>query len=386
MNKALHIFVYLFLIIAGGVAYLVYEIYPKKEELADRNDLMKSYIERFYNTLENPTNNIEKAEVKSSKNLTDYNDYLYDTGDTDADDLAKKDGDPLSNWEFKYELANETKDWANDGHKGVLKDIYANPNAVDKTTRDSKAEKVLQKMVDDSVAQREQLKQIRVAYKNAREGFKPLVKEINELKPEVRKLNRIKKELEEDKKLLEEEKQKLNDTILDNESTINDLNGKIVDQQNNINQLNKNIEEANKAYEKEKELTENLKKKVADLLNSLRNVTTIADGNAGEVGAAVSSVAAGTKGKIIEVNNDAVFAIIEVTPEAMKELKGNDASRPLPLLEYVVTRPGFKGPAGEIVGRIRLRQEVPGKNWIICDILANWSQDSLKKDDVIVAD
>ena len=41
---------------------------------------------------------------------------------------------------------------------------------------------------------------------------------------------------------------------------------------------------------------------------------------------------------------------------------------------------------GEIVGRIRLRQEVAGKNWIVCDILANWSQDSIKKDDVVFAD
>lgn len=386
MNKALHIFVYLFLIIAGGVAYLVYEIYPKKEELADRNDLMKSYIERFYNTLENPTNNIGKAAVKRSKDLADYEDYLYDTGDTDADDLEKKDGDSIGNWEFKYELANETKDWANDGHVGVLKDIYADPNAVDKTTRGSKAETVLQKMVDDSAAQQEQLKQVRIAFKNAREGFKPLVKEINELKPKVRKLNGQVRDLEKDKTQLEEEKQKLNDTILEKESKINELNGSINGYRQEIDELNGKIRSTNESLEKEKELTDKLKKMIQDLQKSLYNATAVASGNAGEVGAAVSSVAAGAKGKIIEANNDAVFAIIEVTPEAMKELKGNDATKPLPILEFTVTRPGFKGPAGEIVGRIRLRQEVPGKNWIICDILANWSQDNIKKDDIIVAD
>lgn len=382
MNKALHIFVYLFLIIAGGVAYLVYEIHPKKEELADRNELLNSYVERFYNTLENQTN----AAVKTSKDLRDIDDYMYDTGDTDADASAKKDGNPLGNWPFEYELTNGTKDWQNDGHKGVLKEIYADKNAVKKSTRDSKAEKVLREMVEASEAQRKKLDETRKALAEVKEGFKPLVEEINNLKPQVRKLNGNVRDLENEKKLLEEEKDSLNSKIVEKDSKINELNGSIVGLKTDIENLNDQIRAANESYEKEKELTDKLKKMVQDLQKSLYNATAVASGNAGEIGSAVTSVAAGTKGKIIEVDNEAVFAIIEVTPEAMKELKGNDASKPLPILEFTVTRPGFKGPAGEIVGRIRLRQEVHGKNWIICDILANWSQDNLKKEDVIVAD
>ena len=81
-----------------------------------------------------------------------------------------------------------------------------------------------------------------------------------------------------------------------------------------------------------------------------------------------------------------MFAIVEFTPEAMKELKGDDLSRPLPPMEFGVKRAGFKGAAGEFIGRLRLKQEVAGKNYIVCDILSNWSQDELKQDDVVFAD
>ena len=49
-------------------------------------------------------------------------------------------------------------------------------------------------------------------------------------------------------------------------------------------------------------------------------------------------------------------------------------------------RKGFKGEAGEFVGRVRLRQEVKGKNYVVCDILGPWEQDKLKAGDVLFAD
>ena len=49
-------------------------------------------------------------------------------------------------------------------------------------------------------------------------------------------------------------------------------------------------------------------------------------------------------------------------------------------------RPGFKGEAGEFIGRIRLRQEVKGKPYVICDILGAWEQDKIAPNDIIFAD
>ena len=89
---------------------------------------------------------------------------------------------------------------------------------------------------------------------------------------------------------------------------------------------------------------------------------------------------------MVEADNENMFAIVAFTPEAMKELKGDNPNNALPALDLGVKRPGFAGPAGEFVGRIRLRQEVREKNYIICDILGSWKQDDLKADDIIFAD
>ena len=49
-------------------------------------------------------------------------------------------------------------------------------------------------------------------------------------------------------------------------------------------------------------------------------------------------------------------------------------------------RKGFNGPAGEFVGRIRLRQGVQGKNFVIADILGDWKQAEAQKGDVVFAE
>jgi C4-dicarboxylate transporter DctM subunit len=54
---------------------------------------------------------------------------------------------------------------------------------------------------------------------------------------------------------------------------------------------------------------------------------------------------------------------------------------------YIIARrKGFKGAAGEFVGKIRLRQSVSGKNFVIADVLGDWSQAEAAKGDVIFAD
>ena len=81
-----------------------------------------------------------------------------------------------------------------------------------------------------------------------------------------------------------------------------------------------------------------------------------------------------------------MFAIVEFSEESLKELKGEDSNRPLPALELGIRRPGFKGEAGEFIGRVRLRQEVKGKPYVICDILGAWEQDKVAPNDIIFAD
>ena len=126
-------------------------------------------------------------------------------------------------------------------------------------------------------------------------------------------------------------------------------------------------EELEKSEERVKQLTKMLQEQ-------LHQTGT----NAGK--GTIASIPVGDKGKIIHVDNENMFAIISLSDTAMKQLKGNDMNGPIPLLEFGVKRDG------KFVGRIRLRQEVPGKNYVTCDILTNWAQDELKPGDVVFAE
>ena len=44
MNKALHVFIYLFLILTGAALYFTYETFLNKEEMSDRNKALRDTI------------------------------------------------------------------------------------------------------------------------------------------------------------------------------------------------------------------------------------------------------------------------------------------------------------------------------------------------------
>ena len=81
-----------------------------------------------------------------------------------------------------------------------------------------------------------------------------------------------------------------------------------------------------------------------------------------------------------------MFCVIEFTDEAMKEMLGAARQNALPSLTLGILRKGFNGAAGEFVGKVRLRQSVSGKNFVIADILGDWSQSPVEKGDVIFAE
>ena len=182
--------------------------------------------------------------------------------------------------------------------------------------------------------------------------------------------------LKEEKAGLEADKVKLQNDIKDQRQTIESLKG-------DLDQAQEETANVRDELEKEVKMVEALKKQVQTLLQQ-RN-TPATPGQKTELGQAISSLPFGDKGEIIRADNDFMYAIVRFDETAMQELKGKDLSQPLPMLELAVKRKGFNGPAGELVGRIRLRQEVIGKPLVMCDILSNWSQDPLQPGDIVFA-
>lgn len=392
MNKALHVFVYLFLVLTGAALFFAYETFLNKEEMSDRNKALRdtiieasAYIEKDTKYASNeacPEADKYKidispltAEMATSGNpetkdvLAEAEAYRYGLEDSVHDPLAwgKKERDLLRNI---YEIDPATGKPFDDG--------------TTKMTADSDAVRLLRKFVDSLRKQKDQFNKTREAIPSLRKQVENLVAEVNDLKPQIRKDRKTIEERDQSITELTDQKTKLEGEIVDKKAQIDQLNVEITSLRDDITTARQETEAAKEELEKEKEMVTKLKKMIQDLQKSM--IASVGTPGSSELGAAVTSLPAGDKGKILLANNENAFVIIEVTPEAMMELKGNDLTRPLPLLDFPIKRPGFEGPAGEIVGRVRLRQDVPGKNWIVCDILTNWTQSELKQNDIVFAD
>jgi len=67
----------------------------------------------------------------------------------------------------------------------------------------------------------------------------------------------------------------------------------------------------------------------------------------------------------------------------MTELLGPNREGSLPQVELMVRRPGLKSSSGDFVTRIRLRQALRQQNLVVADILIDWEQSPIEKNDVI---
>ncbi|MBR2838783.1 MAG: hypothetical protein IKE55_08375 [Kiritimatiellae bacterium] len=375
MNKVLHVLVYVFLALASAALWFELQLNAKRAELTDRNRMQEDYLVKLART-------IEKAEPEKGASF----EIRKDASPVEAKLVDSPDMENvLEEYPAALEQANlETYNW--DGQRTGLRSVYvrdAEGNPVmdgnQPQTRDSDEDKMLKRLFDSAKSQQSRLNSTRAALTDLRSKLEAAVAEINKLKPEARQDKVTIEEQNEKVAKLEEEKSGLESQVTKAKSQIDELNGEITSKNDEIASKNDEIEAKNEEIAKRDKLIENLKQ----LLKS--SIQTQGTASAGS-GTAVASLPAGDKGKIIKADNEFMFAIVAFTPETMKELKGENPNNALPALEFGVKRPGFAGPAGEFVGRIRIRQEVKGKNYVICDILGAWEQDKLAANDVIFAD
>ena len=380
MNKALHVFVYLFVILAGVSLWFAIQLNAKKALLTDRNRLQENFIVQIAATIEQAEPNKEvTAEIK--KDVSPIEAKIVDSPETE---------NVLEEYNFYLEQDQlPTYQWENQAIRGQLRNVYVLDDEghvrmdgnIPLMKGPGTEDELLNKLLKSSMDQQEKLNKTRAELKKLHGKLEEVVDELNKLKPVARQDKVTIVEKNEKIAKLESEKADLENQIVKIKAQIDELNAEITSLKDEVVTAHEETEAAKEDLVKSQKLVEQLRKLVQELI--ARNNPT--DGGRGP-GNAVTSVPAGDKGKIIEADNKNMFAIVEFTPEAMKELKGDDLTRPIPSMEFGVKRAGYEGEAGEFVGRIRLRQEVAGKNYIICDILANWEQDKLQRNDVSFAD
>lgn len=378
MNKLLHVLVYVFLVLAGAALFFELELNKKRTELTERNRMQEDYFIRVAKTIEK-VEPAKDAAFEIKKDNSPVEARLVDSPDME---------NILEEYPASLEQANlETYNWDNSADKQQLRTVYVldfegNPvmdgNEFLKRGKGTEDE-LLSKLFESAKAQQSRLNSTRAALTDLRGKLESVVNELNKLKPIARQDKVTVVEKEEKIAKLEGEKTELENQITKIKAQIDELNTEITSLKDEVAAAKDETERAKEEVAKSKKVIESLRQMLKESIQSQ-------GGRSANSGAAVTSLPAGDKGKIVEADNENMFAIVEFSAEAMKEIKGEDGSRPLPALELGVKRPGFKGEAGEFIGRIRLRQEVKGKPYVICDILGAWEQDKIAPNDIIFAD
>ena len=376
MNKALHALVYVFLILAGTGLFFECQLNAKRAELRDRNRMQENYLVKIAKTIEQAEAD-KTASFEVSKDVSPVEAKIYDVPDTDnllSDYNAPLEQTNLGTYSWDgMDIRNQlrTVNVLNEEGKPVMDGNEPQQN-------NSPEDKLLNKLFESAKAQQARLNTTRTALTDMRGKLEAVVAELNKLKPEARQDKVTIVEQKEKIEKLESEKADLENQITKLKGQIEELNGEITSLKDEVQTAKDETETAKEEIEKLQKLNKQLQK--------LLHEAIVTNGGKRLAGAAVSSLPAGDKGKIVEVDNENMFAIVEFTPEAMIELKGEDGRNPLPALELGIRRKGFEGVAGEFIGRIRLRQEVKGKSLVICDILGAWEQDKAQVNDIIFAD
>ena len=377
MTKVLHGFVYLFLILAGAALWFELQLNSKRALLTDRNRMQEDYLVRIAATVE-----MKDAEPQDPLELK------LDVSPVEAKIVDSPDTEnQLEEYPSQLEKqALETFAWKQK-EREQLRNVYvldAEGNPVMDGNQPLKEgpgteKELLDKLLKACVDQQARLNTTRDALPKLREKLEDLVAQLNKLKPEARQDKVTIVEKDEQIATLEGEKSALQDQMTKIKQQVQELNAEITSLKDEVTTAREEVEIKKEELDKEKQQTAQLKRLLRE------SMLAGSGGSRTGAGLAITSLPAGDKGKIIEVDNENMFVIVEFTPEAMKQMKGEDLKRAMPTLEFNVRRPGLEGKAGEFVGRVCLRQEIAGKNYAICDILGKWEQEKIQLDDIVFA-
>ena len=377
MNKALHVLVYLFLILSAAALWFEIELNKKRTLLTDRNRLQEEYVIKIASTVEKVEPN-KDATTETKKDISPIEAKIVDIPETE---------NVLEDYNFYLEQSNlETFSWDNQETKKQLRNVYVldfegnivMDGNVPETKGPGTERELLELLLDGASKMQSKLNTTRAELVKLHKIIDEQVEELNKIKPLARQDKVTIVEKNEKIAKLEEIKADLENQIVKIKAQIDELNAEITSLKDEVVTAQDETAAAKEELEKSQKLVEQLKKLIQEMINERKR-------NNGDPNN-ITSLPAGDKGKVIEADNENMFAIVEFSDKTMKELKGDNLDHPIPNIEFGVKRPGFNGDAGEFIGRIRLRQEVREKNYIICDILGSWKQGDIAIGDVIFAD
>ena len=384
MNKAVHALVYVILAVAGVALYFELNLFEKKELLKDSNEQLRNCIVKLSSFIESEDAS-PGAALAAKKDVSPREAREVDDPDTenlleDYHPEFEKTDVKLMKW-GDSQAAQLRKLYALDSEGNKQPDL-ANPGRF-VTKGPGTAQELVDSITDRATKQYEKLGKTRQELASVRAKLQKLVTDYNELQKEIR-LDKI--EIEKRGKEIEKlntEKAALEDQLQKTKAEVEDL-------KTEVTSLKDELAAAKDETEAVKEDLEKERKKVEHLTNLLKTQTA-APRAPGTMTAGGGQLTNGTKGTIAKVNNEKLYVVVKFEDSALDELLGADRSSPLTPHEMYVIRP-TKGADGKetktIIGKIRLRQWTPNTNYVLAQVLKDFSQDPLviEEGDVVITD
>jgi predicted nucleic acid-binding Zn-ribbon protein len=245
----------------------------------------------------------------------------------------------------------------------------------------------MQGLLDEIVAkageQYNHLTEARLALKAVRTELVDAITDLNTKKGELRTALKGIKDLEAQIESLKKDIENLNQKIKEEQEAKKSLEDRIAEQQNQINRMAEEKQDQEATIEQIKKELANCMKGREEGAQPKRPVTVAGvapvAGGAAPVVVQVN-VQPGPKGKVVAVNANWNFCIIDLSDEFLKELLGEKLDGPAPAIDLMLKRPG---QPETFVTKVRLVQVRKNEKLAIVDILRDWQQTPVNEGDVV---
>jgi len=378
MGKVLRVLVFVILALSAISLLFATKLFQKQELLGKRNSMLEDQFIKLAKTIE-AADAADATAPSVQKDISEVSDR----------EIANPEKESvLEAYPIKLEQQNlPTLDFGSTDKRLQLRNYFAlkpdgsyDPDPVDNKPRvkgPGTMQELMDQLFDRAKAQQAVLNKTRAELAKMREQFTAAIEESNKLKGSSRTAKIELKTAKEQVAAITAEKEALDGRISKLTSEKKEMAAELADAKNEVEKANEEKltvnEELVKVNQKYEELKERFTAGTRKLAGTMQNETS----------STVTALTAGDKGKVIETNDELKFVIIDFSAEAIAEMLGADRQNQLPQLEMNIRRPGRQSAAGEFVTRIKLRQAVLGKNLVVADILNDWQQVPVEKNDVV---
>ncbi len=379
MGKVLRILVIIILIVGVAALVLEFQIKGKREALVGRAQKFEEGMARIARTIEaqppadtpalslpeRDISEVSARELENPETATFWSAYPFKLEQDNLPTLNYDTDDMVLQLRRYYQLDEMGKKMTD--LRGMGK--YSTSGA-------GTQQEALDKLFERAKAQNAALNTTRGELRKLREE---LVDVINEH-------NRLKRSSRTDKKTIED----LNATVASLQQQKAELDRKVTRLEEEKRDLEAEVAEKTAEINHQKEITAGHEATIANLTKQLEKCMNPQPGRGTGTAAAGATLdnldnvlTPGDKGKVVAFDDQLKFVVVEFSLAFMQELLGEDLSKGLPQIEMMIRRPGLETPAGDFVTRIRLRQVVRDQGLVVADVLIDWQQAPLEKNDVV---